>query len=130
MLGVGRELVMHSSCAATRKDGRGCTLATRPGSIYCFAHDPVLDEQRQQARAKGGRNKRSSVRAVRRLSPDLHDVLAALYSTLAGLQTGEADPRVASATAAVASAIVRVYGTAELEQRLEALEGRHAQWIR
>jgi hypothetical protein len=122
MLGVGRELVMHSSCAATRKDGRGCTLAARPGSSYCFAHDPMLDEQRQQARVAGGQHKARAYK-LQRLQPIvLGPALTHLLDSMARVERGELEPRQALALAALATAACRVFESVDVEQRLRVLE--------
>jgi hypothetical protein len=53
---------MPKHCATCRKDGQPCTAPVRPGSAYCFAHDPAQAEARQAAREKGGRGKATAAR--------------------------------------------------------------------
>jgi hypothetical protein len=96
------------------------------GKAFCFAHDPDLAERRRQANAQGGKNK-ATVRRLDRLTPiTLRPVLQTLHNALIGLEDGSVDPRVGTAMAAVAGAIVKVHEVAELEARLEALEGANA----
>jgi hypothetical protein len=45
-----------------------------------------------------------------------------LYTALENLENGSLEPRIATAMASVSAAILRAYESAELEDRLEALE--------
>jgi hypothetical protein len=58
-----------------------------------------------------------------RLMPaSLRPVLAVLFDALDEVHSGKLEPPQANAMAALASAIVRVYGAGQLEERLERLE--------
>lgn len=52
----------------------------------------------------------------------LRPVLAALFAALEEVHRGDLEPGPANAMAALASAIVKVYGVGQLEERLQALE--------
>jgi hypothetical protein len=56
----------------------------------------------------------------------LRPVLYKLLHGIAEVDAGRMDPRVATALASLASATVKVYEVACLEQRLLALEGQNA----
>lgn len=105
-------------CAAVRKSGEPCAGRPLAGSPYCFAHAPGANANR----AKGGRATRKSERAVRYLPDRLRPVSALLAEALEEVHAGDLDPRVASAMAALAGALVRVYTAADFEARLAALE--------
>lgn len=110
-------------CRATRKDGSPCrAVATRSG--LCLAHDPSLDKQRSQARREGGRHKAKAVRLQKLIPPRLVPLFDKLELALDQVHSGDLEPRIASAMAALAGAMVRVLTSGELEARVRALEGR------
>ena len=108
-------------CRATRRDGEPCT-AVASDSGYCFGHDPKLEDKRREARRQGGQNKASSVRVSKLLPTRLKPVATALEEVLTEVHNGSIDPKVATAMASVATALIRVYSTSELEERLRNLE--------
>lgn len=116
---AGKTLGNH--CPALRKDGQPCR-GTVGASGYCVGHDPAS----AAARAKGGRNTRRAVRAVRRLPERLRPVADMLASALEEVHSGALEPRQASAMAAVAGALVRVTQAGEMEERVRALEAQAA----
>ncbi len=61
-----------------------------------------------------------------RLAPvALRPVFESLRDALGEVHQGELDPRVATAMASLAGAMVRVVTSGELEERVRALEGRN-----
>lgn len=56
----------------------------------------------------------------------MRPVLVLLHATLVGLHGGTVDPRVGSAMASIAGAIVRVHEVAQLEVTLEETQARLA----
>jgi hypothetical protein len=54
-----------SRCQSARSDGAPCAARQRPGSSFCFAHDPTTSEQREAFQAVGLANARTA-RAARR----------------------------------------------------------------
>ncbi len=115
-----------ATCKASRADGQPCQgKAGETG--YCFAHDPALRAKRKAAYATGGRNKATTARVIKLLPSTLKPVLEQLFLALEEVHAGELDPRQAGAMASLASAIGRLYETAQLEERLQKLEeGTHA----
>lgn len=105
-------------CPALRKDGTQCRGIAIAGSVFCFAHDPTAQENR----AKGGRASRRSARALRLLPERLRPTADLLAQALDEVHAGTLDPRAATAMAALASALVRVVQSGELEQRVRDLE--------
>lgn len=111
------------TCTATRKDGKPCQArATKSG--LCLAHDPGLEEKRQEARRQGGLNKARVARLGRLCPPRLVAVYDHLEEALGQVHKGELDPRAATAMAALAGAMVRVLTSGEIEERLRRLEAR------
>jgi len=114
---------MDTACRATTKDGRRCRGAAR-ASGYCFAHDPDLQQSRQDGQARGGQNKSTVARVTKLMPTSLKPVLTKLMSALDEVHDGSLDPRQGSTMASIASSIGRLYEVAELEQRLERLEAQ------
>ena len=113
-------------CTATRKDGRRCAAPAIPGGACCFAHAPELAEERRAARARGGRNRARAVRLDRLLPASLKPLLGQLLAAVEEVR-GDEDgvgltPAQAGAMAALAGAIVKVYGVGVIEERVAALE--------
>jgi hypothetical protein len=113
-----------ATCTAPKRDGSRCTTRIVGDSSYCFAHDPTLAAKRAEANARGGRNKRRTRRLQRLLPETLKPVVVLLLDAIEEVHRGELAPAQASAIAALSSALVRVYSTGQLEERLAALEAQ------
>jgi hypothetical protein len=96
-----------------------------PGKPQCFAHDPDLDNQRQTWVTNAGRAKSNKARLKKQLGDgtiDMKDIDGMLCLTLKGVLAGKIEPGVANAAATVAKTIQGIRTTADLQQRLEAVE--------
>jgi hypothetical protein len=109
-------------CKGTRRDGSPCNAQALLTSGYCFAHDPDNQVTAAKARADGGRGRAKLRRAEKLLPNVLRPVLAKLTAAIDETHAGTLDPRQATAMAALASAVVRVFTSGTLEERLAALE--------
>ena len=111
-------------CRGVRRDGSPCQAPPHAlnGAGWCWAHSPENAEARRAARAKGGQNRAIAKRVDKLVPATLRPVVGTLLAALDEVHDGTLTPAQASAMAAVAAAVVRVYGLAELEQRVEALE--------
>lgn len=108
-----------------------CTAVKKDGSV-CGA--PVIDRMAQRcighrvgadvARSRGGSATSRAARAERLLPARLGPVLEILEQALKDCYTGDLPASRASAMASVASAIVKVLTSGELEERLRELEQR------
>lgn len=108
-------------CKATTAKGERCK--GRPlVDGFCFAHSPRLQGRLSESRRAGGRNRSHTVRAMRHMPPDLKAAAGAIYAAITEVHDGNLETKRATAMAALASALVRVYQAGELEQRLAALE--------
>lgn len=113
-------------CSATRRDGQPCqAVATRDG--LCMAHSPALREKAKEARRAGGHNSARAKRLGKLIPPRLVALYDTLELALGQVYRGEIDPRVATAMASLAGAMVKVLTSGELEQRVRLLEERQAQ---
>ena len=95
-------------CAATRKDGQRCTAPPRPGSAYCFAHDPALAAARQAGREKGGRATATAARAEKLVPALLRPVLDTLLAAVGEVKAGTLTTPPPGALSSLAGAIVKV----------------------
>jgi hypothetical protein len=110
-------------CPATRRDGQPCRgIANSSG--FCMAHDPTLADKRREAARLGGKGKARIARLGKLMPPRLVSVYDHLEEALGQVHKGELDPRVATAMAALAGAMVRVLTSGELEERVRRLEER------
>ena len=108
-------------CRAIKKSGVPCTArAVRQG--YCFGHAPDLEEKRQEARRRGGSSSSRAARAGKLLPVRLRPVATMLERALEEVHDGDLDPRVATAMASLAGALIKVVTSGEFEERLRALE--------
>ena len=89
---------------------------------FCFVHLPGADEQRDEARRKGGRNRSNAVRAQRRVAKlGIHDTRDILSIAALDLLSGEMQPGVANAPANVCKAIIAAQQYGEMADDLAAL---------
>jgi hypothetical protein len=117
---------MNRTCRARRKDGEPCR-STAGANGFCLWHDPERAAERDRARKTGGAHKATHYRMGERVPPVLRVTLEQLVKALKDTGAGTMDPRVGSAQAAIAGAIVRVYEASIGEQQAAELERRIAQ---
>ena len=106
-------------CTATRRDGTPCVAPASGDSGMCIGHGP---HSTNDTRKNGGHARSNGARATALLPPRLRPVLERLERTLEGLESGEVDPRRATAMASLTGAIVKVMQASDLEERLREVE--------
>lgn len=116
--------VTAGHCRAATQDGRPCLARPPAGGDFCYMHDPAQAAARQEARRKGGRNRRrvqsNGVTAVDLRSPQaITELLEAALGDLLALENSIQRARTVGSIAAVALKALEV---GELEERLEAVE--------
>jgi hypothetical protein len=113
---------MHDvGCPSPRKDGSPCQ--GRPNkSGFCYSHDPALEEKRQRARVKGGRNKARTARARKLLMDEFENWDRLIDQAADQTYQGTMAPNVATAIASLAGAKVRLFETSL--KLWESTEGR------
>jgi len=105
-----------------KRDGQPCRSVVVLLSGYCPRHDPDRRDEAHAASVAGGRG-RSRLARVEKLVPGtLRPVLALLLDVLSEARSGDIAPAQANAVAAVAGAIVKVYSSATVEERISELE--------
>ncbi|MDP9364226.1 MAG: hypothetical protein M3Q10_08375 [Chloroflexota bacterium] len=115
---------MAAKCAAITRAGRPCPSPPMAGSAWCWTHDPAAEERRREASRKGGAARSNASRARKQIpeamtAEELTGWLSALFRRVVAEKTS---PKVASAAATVARALLEARAQGEVEQRLEALE--------
>lgn len=90
--------------------------------MYCWAHAASTEEQRREARVRGGQNSAKSARLSKLMPAHMAPVFERLSLALEEVHIGALDPRQASAMAAIARAMVTVLQHGEVEERLRQLE--------
>ena len=110
-------------CQAVAKSGNPCTAVVQPGRPYCLWHDPEADEQRAEIARKGGAARSIQARAAKELREALTaDALAAALSVaFMRVLAGKTEPKVGTAAATMAKAILECRDVAD-RPRIEALE--------
>jgi hypothetical protein len=111
-----------SRCLTPRRDGSACRAPAQPGRDCCIFHDGGRQDEIRAARQTGGRNRSTPVRVSKLLPASLKPTLAALFVALDEVHEGTLQPSQATAMAALAGAIARLYAVGSLEERLEKLE--------
>jgi hypothetical protein len=115
---------------------RPCRNDAASGSLYCAWHDPLRVEERKAWSAKGGKASATERRLSRlianaeALSPD--DTLRLLSGGMLMVLEGRLEPSHLSALASAARTLDGIRTTADLQQRLEAVEAAlaHADYRR
>ncbi len=116
-----------NQCESTRRDGGRCKAPALPNRPFCFAHDPALQERRQEARKRGGKNRADIVRLRGLAPPRLLPIFDTLEAALREVHAGDITPQQATAMAALARALTALLTAGEIEQRLRDLETAAAQ---
>ena len=104
-------------CPASKKSGMPCT-ANAGSDGFCIGHSPGATE----ARRRGGSATSRAARAGKLLPARLRPIADLLENALQEVHDGVIEPKQAQAMASVASALVRVITSGELEERLRTLE--------
>lgn len=112
-------------CKAPTKGGQRCQGRPHP-SGYCVAHDPALQQKREEARVNGGTNSSRVARLEKLMPRRLRPVYDRLETALQDVHEGRLDVSRAKAMASVAGAMVRVLQAGELEEltrKIRELQG-------
>jgi hypothetical protein len=108
---------MDGKCSAMTKSGTACSAQVWRDQL-CRWHHPALEAKRVEGRRKGGQNKSARIRAAKSLPNDVlstDDLRGMLGKTLKDVISGELEPAVGNAAAAIARAYVAVTEAAAVE---------------
>ena len=106
-------------CQATRRDGTTCRAPANGDTGLCIGHGPASSTKTRQ---QGGYARSNVARMAKVLPSRMRPVLEKLERAVQEVHDGALTPQQASAMATLASAIVRVMHSADLEERVRDLE--------
>lgn len=120
---------MSVKCNAITKAGSRCSRPALAGKHHCLMHDPESVELRREASRKGGRNRSAQARAQKLLPEVLEpgDLAAWLSNLFKTVMLGKVEPKVGTACATIAKAILEAQTVAaqpaveDLQEQLDAL---------
>ena len=114
----------RDKCSAIARSGSRCRAAVLPGRPFCFLHDPLAEPARREGARKGGRARSNAARAKKQIPEALtpEELAGGLSLLFRRLVAGQTEPRVATAAATIAKALLEVRAATEIEERLQALE--------
>jgi len=117
---------MANPCAAITKSGSRCRVPALTGRDHCLMHDPAAADVRREASRKGGRNRSAKARAMKLLPEAMApEELAGWLSLLfKQVMAGRTEPRIGTASATIARAMIDVREATEVDRRLTELEQR------
>jgi hypothetical protein len=115
-------------CHGVTASGKPCSAKALPDDHFCPWHSPQWAGRRKEWSAKGGRNRSTKARAAKAVGTPqtAKDLLDLLFEAIIDVYTGAITPRVATACARVARAIIDVMLVADLEARLTELQNEFA----
>ncbi len=108
-------------CPAVRSDGRPCQSTILGPSGYCFSHDPELDQERREARRRGGLSTGRLTRLLRIPPAALAEVYERLEGAIVEVHEGRLDPARATAMASLVQALCATLELGDARRRLEDL---------
>jgi len=95
------------------------------GSKLCYFHNPhIPDEEKRQARAKGGQSNKIIIQSALPAIPlrEVRDVVALLEDTTNRVRSGEVDIKIANTLGFLAGHLIKALELAQLEGRVEEIE--------
>lgn len=110
------------TCVENRRDREPCRAKPLPGRERCWSHAPELAEKRLAARQSGGLNSSGPARVRKLLPSRLAPLIGCLENALGEVHDGTLAAPQAQAMASLARAIVALFTSGELEERLRTLE--------
>jgi hypothetical protein len=118
-------------CRHIKPDASQCKAYAVRGSFYCFIHDPELQEEREAARIKGGKERSRKAAVLPADTPDrplttTADITRLMADTINRVLRGEIDPRIANSVGCLVNCMTKVQQQ-DVERRLEKLESILAQ---
>lgn len=117
-----------AQCTATTTTGRPCQAPAQQGRPFCYAHDPERTQERNDARRRGGYNRRTPKGGDPSGYPtrlrSVADVQAVLERALADTWAQENSGARTQALVRLAHGALKALEIGDLEERLKTLEAR------
>ena len=108
-------------CRYIKLGGSHCQAKALIGSSYCYFHSPDLEEERQAARVKGGKERSRKASVLPADTPDMPltcaaDVARLLADTINQVRRGELDSHAANAVGALTGHLLKAQQQVQQEQ--------------
>lgn len=108
-------------CRYLKPEGGRCKAKALVGSFYCYFHSPDLEEERQAARVKGGKERSRKASVLPADTPDMPltcaaDVARLLADTINQVRRGELDSHAANAVGALTGHLLKAQQQVQQEQ--------------
>jgi hypothetical protein len=118
-------------CNHRKRDGTRCRASAIADSGKCLFHDPARAAERAAGRKQGGISRSKPAATLSPNTADLPlqsvaDVVAALGQTINQVRTGKLAVNVGNCLGVLAGVLLKAIEGGDLEQRLAALEAKHA----
>jgi hypothetical protein len=116
-----------TKCKFQKPDGTSC-MATSTPSGFCWFHDPDREQERAEARRKGGgRRRQQAMRTVLSIAStedvplaDVADVVRALAETFKQVRKGQLDPKTGNCLGLLAGQLLKALQEGEVSAEMEA----------
>lgn len=116
---------MAEACERIKDNGQRCRAISMENSRFCFFHNPAAQKVRKAAQQRGGRANQAAVLPADAVDVQLEsarDIAILLAQIINQTRRGQIGPKVASTIGYLASSLVRVLETGEVEERLARVE--------
>jgi hypothetical protein len=131
--GTSRErAAAQPPCEQQNKDGTPCRGRVRPGSRWCFAHNPSLATRREQARREGGRARSRPAKVLPVNTEDvpcatIADVKRLLGITVNQVRRGQLEVKVGTCVGFLSGLLRKATEAGDLEQKVADLREQLAE---
>ncbi len=121
-----------AKCAAITRGGKPCPAAPLPGRAHCWTHDPGSLEAKREAGRKGGHARSTAARAKAAIPDGMsgEELVGWLSVLFRRTLTGQAEPKLASAAAAVARVLLEAKQATDLEALQQDVDHLRAELAR
>lgn len=114
----------HRICTATTKSGQPCRAPAVTAAGLCVSHAPEMRARVKEGQAKGGRRKATRERLSRAMPRDMAWLAERLSDAFDAVSTGRMEPKVGTALASIAGALVKTHEVGVLTAKLEEIDRR------
>lgn len=106
-------------CCYHKDDGTSCGAYRMKGSAYCFQHDPGKEQERTEARSRGGKTSQCEGTSdwVDRDLGNMQEISDLVVETINRMMKGEIHPKQANAIVALINLLLVVYEKNRWEMR-------------
>jgi hypothetical protein len=121
-----------STCKFQKADGTTCRATSTP-SGFCWFHDPQREQERAEARRKGGKRRRQNPAVLPLIGMEdvplatVTDVATAIAKTFNDVRKGQVDPKTGNCLGLLAGQLLKALQNSELAVAIEELQRQIAE---